>query len=182
MPGVYRVRAIRADELLYVGQTQRNLRERLRALCQGALAPAMPFNDPHTAAPALWALQDGEGTEFACSAALANLGDRERRALECYLLWQYRLEAGGSTRCNHGRFPPHYRKSGQRATNQRGGRLPDGQVNAAWGPSAPPLHLRGRPSDGDWMSLPWSPWRTLVPREVSRCLSAPASTAWLEPV
>jgi hypothetical protein len=30
----------------------------------------MPWNDPHTATPSLWAWQDAEGFEYECSAPL----------------------------------------------------------------------------------------------------------------
>ena len=52
-PGVYRIKAIGIDELFYIGQTGRNLRERLTALIRNTLDDPehMPFNDPHTAAP-----------------------------------------------------------------------------------------------------------------------------------
>jgi hypothetical protein len=39
--------------LAYIGQTGRSLRQRVCALVHGTLADAMPFNDPHTAAPRL---------------------------------------------------------------------------------------------------------------------------------
>jgi hypothetical protein len=52
--GVYRVRVAGRDELAYIGQTGRNLNERLRGLGAGLHAAEIPFNDPHTAAPKLW--------------------------------------------------------------------------------------------------------------------------------
>src|SRR5882672_4486876 len=77
-PGVYRVRATDSDELFYIGQTGRNLRERLSQLRHHTLANPfeMPYNDPHTAAPSLWAWRKEEGFEFECSAAsLPSLGN-----------------------------------------------------------------------------------------------------------
>jgi hypothetical protein len=100
--GVYRIRPLGGGKLAYIGQTGRNLRERMRALRADVLSPEMPFNDPHTAAPSLWALRHSEGMEFACSVASTTLADHDREALECWLLWKYRLEKGESTRCNHG--------------------------------------------------------------------------------
>ena len=51
--GVYRIRGVGSDFLMYVGQTGRSLRGRLRYLRRNVLADLMPFNDPHTAAPNL---------------------------------------------------------------------------------------------------------------------------------
>jgi hypothetical protein len=109
--GVYRIRIAKEPCLAYIGQTGRNLRERGRTLALRTLDTPMPFNDPHTAAPNLWAWHDAAGYQFECSVASNHLNDAERQILECYLLWQYRLEKGESTLCNHGRFHQEYRKS-----------------------------------------------------------------------
>ena len=57
-PGAYRVKPLGEDQLAYIGQTGRDLRERLRDLCLNTLKLEMPFNDPHTAAPSLWSWAD----------------------------------------------------------------------------------------------------------------------------
>ncbi len=159
-PGVYRVRVVGHEALAYIGQTGRDLRARLRDLRRNALADLMPYNDPHTAAPSLWAWRDAEGYQFECSAANVNLDTRGRLGLEAWLLWQHRLEHG-STLCNFGRFHPNYCKSGDRKTQRKGGRLPDGVVNPAGGPTSTPLRLSGEPVSADWMDLQWSPWMSL---------------------
>jgi hypothetical protein len=51
-PGLYRVRHQERDGLTYIGQTGRNLRERLRALA-GWYEEQMSYTDPHVAAPVL---------------------------------------------------------------------------------------------------------------------------------
>ena len=55
--GLYRVRGSGISELVYIGQTGRNLRERTRSLAKGVYRDLSdpPWNDPHTAAPLLWA-------------------------------------------------------------------------------------------------------------------------------
>jgi hypothetical protein len=95
-PGLYRVRVAGRDQLAYVGQTGRGLRERVGMLARGTLAAEMPFNDPHTAAPKLWSYRDAEGLQFEVSATECDLPRNDRMGLECYLVWQYRLEAGAS--------------------------------------------------------------------------------------
>jgi hypothetical protein len=117
----------------------------------------MPFNDPHTAAPSLWAWRNAEKYQFECSAAPVDLDTRTRLGLEAWLLWQHRLEHG-STLCNFGRFHPHYVKSRDRKTQRRGGRLGPGAVNPAGGPTSTPLRIQGQPVSADWMGLPWGPW------------------------
>lgn len=160
--GVYRVRPIGRKELMYIGQaghsqrTKTSLRERLKTLRRETFHNQMPFNDPHTAAPNLWAWRQSDHFEYECSAApLPLFSKRDRLALECYLLWQYRLEKGKSPRCNLGRFHPSYSKSKGQSTHVRGNKYPRGRTNKAGGRSAPPLQSKGNPADSTWMGLIW---------------------------
>ena len=152
--GIYRVRVRDQNQLAYIGQTGRNLRERLSDLRRNTLAKEMPFNDPHTAAPSLWAWRDAEGYEYECSAFTSGADAQNRQAIECWLLWQYRLESGGSTLCNHGHFHPHYVKSKDRKTGFRGHRL-----------EAPGDHIQSTTgltnSDDGSMGLDWTDWQQL---------------------
>lgn len=169
-PGIYRIKPMEKECLVYIGQTGRALRQRLRELREYRKSlELMPYNDPHTAAPSLWAWRDATGMDFACSAASVlsdprkdpALVKREREGLECYLLWQYRLAFGASTLCNFGRFHPNYSKSRDKKSKTRGVRLPDGVINPAGGASLPPLQLHGQPSDHNWMTLPWTELQAL---------------------
>jgi hypothetical protein len=157
--GFYRIRPVGKKELMYIGQTGNSLRDRLKTLARETHRKEMPFNDPHTAAPNLWAWRVSAGIEYECSAAPARLLLRDRLALECYLIWQYRLRKGESPRCNLGRFHPHYRKSRGRSTGRstkvHGKKLPRGKLNEAGGRSAPPLRSKGNPADSNWMGLRW---------------------------
>ncbi len=162
--GVYRIRPIGKDFLVYIGQTGRSLRERMGQLRVYTRSESeMPFNDPHTAAPSLWAWKDAEGWEFECSVAPVSFGTlslqdsrQMREGLESYLLWRYRCERGESTTCNFGRFHPRYVKSLSRKSGKRGGSLSNGKMNPSGGPSLPPLNPEGDPTDTTWMGLDWS--------------------------
>ena len=170
LPGVYRVKPVGSDELFYIGQTGRTLRERLRSLIRNTLQDSMPFNDPHTAAPSLWAWRDAAGITFEASATPTGLPGRQREGLESCLLWLYRLTKGESTACNHGRFHPRYHKSRNRGSGQRGGRLPPGQTNPAGGVSLRPLQLEGEPTSNNWMGLNWQELCKMTPRNVNTLL------------
>src|SRR5215471_8574233 len=91
-PGMYRIRAVNGNELFYLGETGRNLRERLGDLRRNTMKELMPYNDPHTAAPSLWAWRHAEGFDFECSAARVTLSNnaeesrRLREGFEFYLL------------------------------------------------------------------------------------------------
>ncbi len=166
--------------LFYLGETGRNLRERLGDLRRGTMQELMPYNDPHTAAPSLWAWRHAEGIDFECSAAPVTLADnreearRLREGLEFYLLWQYRLAFGSSTCCNHGRFHPRYVKSTDRKKGLQGYRLPDtAPDNPAGGPGLPPLQLITTPLATNWMGLSWSACAPLETASLPRVPKSP---------
>lgn len=57
-PGLYRIRPVGKEYLVYIGETKRTLRERLHTLrIELAKSEQMPWSNPHTEAPALWAWQ-----------------------------------------------------------------------------------------------------------------------------
>lgn len=179
-PGLYRIRVVNDDELFYIGETGRNLRERLGDLRRNTMKVFMPYNDPHTAAPSLWAWRHAEGFEFECSATCVALSEdphearKRREGLEFYLLWQYRLEFGSSTRCNHGRFHPRYIKSTDRKKGLKGYRLPDSDPhNIAGGPSLPPLQLTPDPCSNTWMGLSWNTPHLLEASNVQQVTTSP---------
>ena len=95
-PGLYRVRSTGLPHLVYIGQTGRNLRERTRSLASGVYRPANdpPWNDPHTAAPALWAFRLEDGLSFKVSAAVCTVDTQNRQCWEDMLLYLHRLELG----------------------------------------------------------------------------------------
>jgi hypothetical protein len=165
-PGLYRGRVAGAPRLAYVGQTGRDLRDRVSSLARGALAPEMPFNDPHTAAPKLWSYRVADRLEYEVSVAECALPKNDRMGRECELVWRYRLEAGASPLCNFGRLHPRYVTSGNRATRQRGQRLTDHEPNNDGGPSVPALALFGTPDGPDWMGLSWTVWAPLTAKGV----------------
>ena len=171
-PGVYRVRVSNEDRLAYIGQTGRNLRERLGYLMRHMLAEEMPFNDPHTAAPKLWSFRRAEGLNYELSAAVFEAEEPNRLGLECHLLWRYRTEYGASTLCNFGRLAPGYRTSRNRKTGLRGGVIPDGPPVEADG-SLSALPLQGRPDSSDWMGLDWSEPAHLCQETTVPSLSGP---------
>lgn len=188
LPGMYRVRAVGGQELFYVGETGRDLRGHLGDLRRNAMKPVMPFNDPHTAAPSLWAWRDAEGIEFECAAAPVQLdGEKEkarrlREGLKFYLLWQYRLEYGSSTRCNHGRFHPRYVKSTDRKQGFVGYRLPDDAPdNPAGGSSLLPLKRTGEPFEQQWMGLTWSDMFSLISTALKHIPTTPGVYKIIDP-
>ena len=157
-PGLYRIKPVGKDFLMYVGETRRTVHDRLNELRQTLKrTDLMPWNDPITEAPALWTWQEAEGFDYECSAAPLDASISGRRGMESFLLYRYRQEYGASTLCNFGRFHPRYRKSTNRKENKRGGKLAENHLdNPAGGGSISPLPVIGTPGDQDWMGLAWS--------------------------
>ena len=157
-PGLYRVRIVGREALAYVGQTGRDLRERTRALASHAGRPANdpPWNDPHTAAPGLWAWRVEENLEYEVSVTPLMVSREHRQCMEDRLLFEYRLERGESTLANHGRFHARWRRPSNKKKGHGMRRLPDHKSNEAAEPSLTPPGGSGQPKDVDWLGLPWS--------------------------
>lgn len=153
--GVYRVRAEGHEPIIYIGQTN-DMKRRTASLANHSHKEKMPWDDPHTAAPNLWAWRQEERWEYEVSVATSNLSRPDRMALECYLLWKYRVERGESTLCNHGRFHPLYTKSSNRKKGITGRKLPENKTHDKWGKSYPPLPAWKNYNASDWMKLDWS--------------------------
>ena len=198
-PGLYRIRPAGKDFLMYIGETSRPLHKRLNDLRQNLRrSDLMPWSDPHTEAPALWAwwiewasaapravlpdhsvevegLPEGAGpVMLECSAAPLDASVSGRKGMAAFLLYRYRQERRESPLCNFGRFHPRYRKSTIRREGLRGGRLAEEhEDNPAGWPGIEPLEVTGRPGDSDWMGLEWTAWEPLAEKN-ARAVSAGA--------
>ena len=107
----------------------------------GVYGPQMPYRDPHTAGPALWALRDWEGCDFEVSVTVVEGTKVQRKALEAVAITLYRLGGGplpdGQLRADAGRLPGFHRQQGSAG---RHGAPRSGQA----GPHCP-LHHPQRP-------------------------------------
>jgi hypothetical protein len=163
--GLYRIRRIGIDGWDYIGQTgsgQMNLRRRM-AMLQGVYLNEMPYRDPHTAAPALWALLQATGTPFEVSFCPVVGNTPWRKGLEAVAIARHRQRYGRSPTANFGRMPAGYRmSSGNNARLVAAGKRLHG------GPWAEPTdaHLPGQPPVGrldaatnspGWCGHLWSP-------------------------
>lgn len=161
VPGLYRVRVVESGEVVYVGQTGVSLRRRLGMLCT-CYGDEMPYRDPHTAAPTLWALRHRDGVEFEASTSPVDGDKVERLALEAVAISAHRIEHGRSPLANFGGRISGYRLSS--ANNAalvavgrwfRGGPDPHGEGSDG-APVPGPLH--GQVTGKDWLGLTWSSW------------------------
>lgn len=160
-PGLYRVRVVETGEVVYIGQTGVSLRGRLGML-RTCYSDEMPYRDPHTAAPTLWALRHRDGVEFEASTAVVDGDKVERLALEAVAISSHRVEHGRSPLANFGGRIAGYRLSsannaGLVATGRRFRGGPDPSAEESDGtPVLGPLDAEVTSSD--WLGLTWSPW------------------------
>jgi hypothetical protein len=163
LPGLYRIRSVQTGRILYIGQTGRTLKERMGAL-KGVYGEVMPYSDPHTAGPALWAHRTEFGETFEVSVAVLDVDRADRMGREALEVTKQRIIDGCSPAYNFGRMPRGWVKSSgnnrrlvEAGRRFRGYRLSDEEI-AALPPDesvAPPASLEGDPRGADWMGLAW---------------------------
>lgn len=160
-PGLYRVRVVETGEVVYIGQTGVSLRKRLGMLCT-CYGNVMPYRDPHTAAPLLWALRHRDAVEFEASTAVVAGDKMDRLALEAVAISSHRVEHGCSPLANFGGRIAGYRLSSANnaalvAAGRRSRGGPDPSVEESDGtPVFGPLDRQV--TARDWLGLTWSPW------------------------
>ncbi len=167
--GFYKVKPINQDYLIYIGQTG-NLKRRTTTLKRECYKEVMPFRDPHTGAPCLWAWKDAEGLQFECSVTLSEITEIERKVIEHYLFWQYRLEKGESPLCSFGRFHEDYKISSNSKKRIHGYHLEEGEKNPAGRNSQVPLFMKEYYQEKNWMGLKWTEPNLFNKQEV-KCLN-----------
>ena len=83
------------------------LRERLGML-RGVYGAVLPYRDPHTAGPALWALYHQTGEDFEVLVVPVEGSTPWRKGLEALAIAPYRQEHGRSPPVEFGRMPVGY--------------------------------------------------------------------------
>jgi hypothetical protein len=168
--GLYRIRTDHDDVLDYVGQTgigTMNLRKRL-AMLSGIWGGEMPYRDPHTAAPALWAWIRSGRRDVEASVYRIEGDVQLRKAFECLAIARHRWRFEVSPRWNFGRMPADFSmSSGNNARLVAAGR----RFRGAPCTSSEPGHVAGvgpvsRPGDDpvgdDWGGLDWCRWTPMA--------------------
>jgi hypothetical protein len=143
------------------------LRKRLGML-RGVYAELMPYRDPHTTGPALWALYHQTGDDFEVSVVPGEGPTPCCKGLEALALALYRQEHGSSPTIEFGRMSSGYHASS--SYNRRlllPGRVfrgrPSEETDASHVPGIPPTSpLTGDPHTGYWGGHEWIPWIPLT--------------------
>ncbi len=143
-PGLYRIRhrIKHRDHLEYIGESG-DTRRRIQSLARGAYADEMPYRDPHTAAPCLWAVRDDVGSALEVSHTTPPKAEDEqhRKGIEAALIALHRRETNRSPTANFGRIIDGYKQSSYSYDDPayKGGRLESGEdePNSASGVEPP---------------------------------------------
>jgi hypothetical protein len=162
-PGLYRIkhRASNRDYLEYIGESG-DIRRRIQSLARGVYAEEMPYRDPHTAAPCLWAVRDsvGPALEISYTAPAKARDEQHRKGIEAALIALHRRETNRSPTANFGRIIDGYKQSSYSYNDPayKGGRLASGEdePNAASGVAPLDWQNWREPLARDWMNLNWS--------------------------
>ena len=95
-PGLYRVRHGKFKEIAYIGETEWSIRGQVRALASGIFDGEMPYRDPHTASPCVWAIVDRYGPHLQLEVSVTTppeaIDKQSRKAMEDALLALHRHE------------------------------------------------------------------------------------------
>lgn len=162
-PGIYRIRH-RDDSrpyLEYVGESG-DTRRRIQSLARGTYADEMPYRDPHTAAPCLWAVRDAIGPDLEVSYTTpSKASDKQhRKGLEAALTAFHRRETNRSPTANFGRIIEGYKQSTYSYEDEpfKGGKLgsDDNEPNAITGIKPFDWKNWQNPVDRHWMGMEWS--------------------------
>lgn len=163
-PGLYRIRRVGRDDLDYIGQTGLNLVQRLSMLRGVFKEEEMPYGDPHTAAPALWALRHSTTCDFEVSVTPILGSTQWRKGMEAVAIALYRQGASRSPTVEFGRMPLGYApSSGNSARLVAAGKRFRGGVSSErlvrHEPGIAPIGpLTGDPQDSSWGGHAWSAW------------------------
>jgi hypothetical protein len=168
-PGLYRIRRVGLRWWDYIGQTgtgQMTLRKRM-AMLRGVYLPEMPYRDPHTAGPGLWALLQSSPQPLEAQFCPVEGTTPWRKGLEAAAIAVHRQRHQSSPTLNFGRMPAGFRmSSGNNARLVAAGKRfrggPDEAVAESHEPGIPPIAPLGSDTtNGRWCGHTWAGWMAL---------------------
>lgn len=142
-------------------------------MLRGIYLHEMPYRDPHTAGPALWALLQAAGTPFEVSFCPVSGDTPWRKSLEAVAIARHRKRHGRSPTVNFGRMPRGYRmSSGNNALLVAAGKRfrggPSEEITDAHLAGQPPVRPLGADASGArWCGHAWSAWLPLLPETIA---------------
>lgn len=162
-PGIYLVSHESLSGVQYVGHSRTDLHDRIWRMGNEIDSDEMPYRDPHTAAPCLWAIADKYDADFrVCWASIDRIGEDDQQSsftstrtigelatvnelvgLKAAYIAGYRFVSRQSPTANFGFMIPGYEQSGPSSSGRRGGKIDQDDVE---------------PSVRDETILTWDQW------------------------
>jgi len=176
LPGLYRIRRVGLTHWDYIGQTGvgwMNLRRRM-AMLRGIYAEQMPYRDPHTAGPGLWALRHRGDELLEVSFCPVEAATPWRKGLEAVAIALHRQDHGRSPTLSFGRMPAGYRmSSGNNARLVAAGRRfrggPTDGLDDSHAPGVPPIAPLGDDVlSANWCGHEWTDWSPLTTEAIQQ--------------
>jgi hypothetical protein len=152
-----------------------NLRRRM-AMLKGVYKADMPYRDPHTAGPGLWALRDSMGASFEVGFCEVDGDTQWRNALEDVAIALHGERHGASPTLNFGKMPDGYQmSSGNNARLVAAGKRfrggPSDKAGAEHEAGIGPIGSLDADTTGPrWCGHRWCEWRRLTAEAISAAL------------
>ncbi|WP_179204629.1 AlbA family DNA-binding domain-containing protein [Halobacterium hubeiense] len=154
-PGILRICHSKLSGIHYVGHTQDSVQNRVGSLGYELDSEEMPYTNPFSAAPCLWAIQQELGDEFFVSYYAID-EDQPAEVLEDAYLALYRMTTAQTPTANFGRMFPLYSKSSSSARGIRGERLEEPPVSGPVGAQELQINNIENVLSNDWLGFDWS--------------------------
>lgn len=177
--GLYRIRRLGLQWWDYIGETGRGrmtLRKRM-AMLRGVYLPEMPYRDPHTAGPGLWALRQSSPKPLEVEFCPIEGTTPWRKGLEAAALAVHRQEHQRSPTLNFGRIPAGFRmSSGNNARLVAAGKRfrggADEAVTESHEPGIKPTGVLGSDTtSASWAGHTWTAWVTMNSKTIQALVS-----------
>lgn len=153
-PAILRICHSKLSGIHYVGHTENSIKKRVRSLGYELDNEQMPYTNPFSAAPCLWAIQQQLGDEFFISYYEID-ENQPAQVLEDAYLALYRMTTGQAPTANFGRMFPLYSKSSSSAREIRGERIEDPPVTGPTGSRTLQITEIDNVVSDNWLGFDW---------------------------
>lgn len=164
--GILRIGYTGASGLQYVGRSNHNLRNRIRRIGYEVKKNEMPFTDPVSAAPCLWAMKQELDGEFHVSWCDGFSSSEVNNAKHAYLT-MYQKVTSQSPTANYGRMFIGYSKSGRYRDGERGSKSSGTSRRRPIGTIDVDLNRYRNVTSEQWLGISWRGPMEFRPEELS---------------
>lgn len=165
-PGIMRISHTDVSGIHFVGHARTNLQQRVRRLGYELRNSEMPYSDPFSAAPCLWAMKNEVGGRFFVSWCSATDAD-QAKLLEDIYITLYRRATSQSPTANFGRMYSSYSKSTNKEAGVQGAKGASPPRNSPIGSEKLDLSEIQPVTGENWLGVSWEGPMELFPDELA---------------